>query len=131
MTQIFDRTITRQILGLTCDILREKFFYDNDALKNFLHIITGVLGEELEFFEENAREDVLDELYRDKVVRLYFTCYFVSAHLREVFIHDLHFTEQELKAFEAFLPKYTGEANYEKQQQQSKCQGTYYRKFFE
>jgi hypothetical protein len=123
----FNPDVMKQILSVTCDILRTNFFYEEESLGRFLDLMSDVLGEELDFFQYNAEPAVLEELYCDSEARLYFTCYFVSAHLREVFIHDLHFTEQELHAFESILPKYTGVYH---EKQQSKHKRAYYRKFF-
>jgi hypothetical protein len=123
----FDPEVMKQILTVTCDILQKNFFYEEESLKRFLDLMTDVLGDELDFFYYQAEPAILDELLSDRQARLYFTCYFVSAQLREVFIHDLHFTEQELYAFESILPKYTGVYH---EKQQSKHKRAYYRKFF-
>lgn len=124
---IFEPIVTKQILGVTCSVLQKNFFYENENITSFLDDFTADLGQELSNFELLAHESIIYELHNDKMARFYFTCYFVSAHLREFFIHKLHFTEQELHAFESVLPKYTGE-RYEKQQ--SKHEGTHDRKFF-
>ena len=47
------------------------------------------------------------------MARIYFTCYFVSAHFENIFIHKLHFTEQELHRFRKYFTEYTGENTYE------------------
>ncbi|HSX39114.1 MAG TPA: hypothetical protein VLI92_00800 [Candidatus Saccharimonadales bacterium] len=124
---IFEPAVMKQILGVTCSILKKNFYYEDESLSFFLNEFTANLGQELTDFEMFANESVVADLHNDKMARFYFTCYFVSAHLREFFIHRLHFSEQELNAFESVLPKYTGE-RYEKQQ--PKHQGTYNRKFF-
>jgi hypothetical protein len=126
---IFDRKITGQILSLTCSILRENFMYDDEFLKEFLDDFKDYLGEELDIFEEYAEPRILLSLKYDGKARAYFTCYFVSAHLREMLINRLHFSEQELQAFESILPKYTGEQYHEKYEQ-PKAKRTHYRKFF-
>lgn len=117
----------KEILQLTCGILRNNFFYSDESIEVFLDVFTEEIGEELEFFACNAAPDVLEKLQENKMARLHFTCYFVSVHLRDIFIHRLHFTEQEIRAFESILPKQTGEKRHETQ---SRHERTYYRKFF-
>jgi hypothetical protein len=126
---IFDSTVVKQILLVTCSILEKNFFYSKEAIQDFLDVFTEELGDELENFEMFAEPDILDTLHRGGKPRLYFTCYFTSAQLRYIFLNHLHFTEQELHAFENILPKYTGETRYEKQQQ-PQHKGTDNRKFF-
>jgi hypothetical protein len=128
---IIDKKALKQMLEVSCSILAKNFFYEAATIKAFLNKFSNHVGGKLELFELTADQEILDELRHDETARLYFTCYFVSAHLRDLFLTELHFTEQELRAFEGFLPKYIGEANYEKQQPKSERQGTYYRKFFE
>jgi hypothetical protein len=125
---IFDANVMKSILEVTCSILERNFFYDTETIKRFLDLFTEDTIVELDNFEAFAEPEVLEELHNSPTVRLYFTCYFVSAQLRFIFINELHFTEQELKAFESFLPKYTGEKN--DKQQPSKPKRTHYRKFF-
>jgi hypothetical protein len=130
MGVIIDKTALKQILEVTCSILINKFFYEPETVIEDLNYLGDYLSEELEIFQAVADEDFILELENDKVVRLYFTCYFISTHLREFLIGELHFSEQELKAFENFLPK-IGESRNEKHQPQPKHERAYYRKFFE
>lgn len=120
-------TVMKDILRVTCSILRENFFYDNESLGNFIDEFTKEVSAELAFFQEYANAEMLGRLETDATARLHFTCYFVSAHLRDIFIEKLHFSEPELYAFESLLPKYTGERKYETY---SKHQGANHRKFF-
>ena len=124
---IIDFAATKMILQVTCDILEKKFFYDSDALSRFLDTFSFVMGEETEAFIQYTEPEILDEICSSRKTRMYFTIYFVSANLRHILLHDLHFTEQEIIAFENFLPKYTGERH---GKQQPKYEGTDYRKFF-
>ena len=124
---ILDLQATKTILQVSCDILEKKFYYDSDALTRFLNIFSAEVGEELERFMEYAFEETLDEICSSRKTRRYFTIYFVSANLRHILTNHLHFTEQEIYAFENFLPAYTGERH---GKQQPKYQGTDYRKFF-
>jgi|tagenome__1003787_1003787.scaffolds.fasta_scaffold20262018_2 hypothetical protein len=124
--RILDFSATKTILEVTCDILEKKFFYDKDAVSRFLTIFSDEMSEELERFLEFAYVDTLEELERSYKSRIYFTIYFVSANLRHILMYELHFTEQEIHAFENFLPSYTGEGKYGKQPQRK---GTDYRKF--
>ena len=124
--RILDFSTTKTILQVTCDILEKKFFYDKDAVSRFLNVFSDEVGEEIEIFIDYAYPETLDELKRSYKSRLYFTVYFVSANLRQILLLHLHFTEQEILAFENFLPSYTGD-RYGNQQPQSKR--TDYRKF--
>ena len=124
---IFDAEVMKQILKVTCSILERNFFYDSDNIKRFLDLFTEDTLVELESFEAFAEPQIIEELHSNYKARLYFTCYFVSAQLRFIFLNELHFTEQELKAFENFLPKYTGENN--GKQQSPKRERTHYREF--
>lgn len=126
---IFDAEIMKRILQVTCTILERNFFYDSEATKRFLDLFTEDTLVELENFEAFAEPRIIDELHRSAKARLYFTCYFTSAQLRYIFLNELHFTEQELHAFENFLPKYTGDKSNEKQQPPEHKRENY-RKFF-
>ena len=124
---ILDLQATKTILQVSCDILEKKFYYDSDALSRFLNIFSHEVGEELQRFMEHAYDETLDEICSSRKTRMYFTIYFVSANLRFILKSHLHFTEQEIYAFENFLPKYTGERH---GKQQPKYQRTDNREFF-
>lgn len=109
---IFETEVMKGILLVTGSILRRNFFYEDEALSSFLIGFTDEIKQELGLFQAYAEYGILDELHKNRKARLYFTCYFVSAHLREYFLEHLNFTEQELVAFENLLPKYTGEFSY-------------------
>lgn len=125
---ILDEDITKKILQVTCSILERNFFYDGDSIKQFLDYFTDDMVEELDYFVQFAEPQILQELETSYKSRLYFTCYFVSAQLRYIFLNKLHFTEEELHAFENFLPRYTGENN--EKHRPSKHARTHDRKFF-
>ena len=128
---ILDNTLTKEILLVTCSILKKNFFYEDTSLVKFLDNITVDLIRELDYLETHADQNILDKLHHDSATRLYFTCYFVSSHIHNIFINDLHFSEQELQAFESILPKYTGENCYEDRlKQQQRFKRANYRKFF-
>lgn len=106
---IFDPTMMKSLVRITCMILRENFFYSEEQLAKFLQIFTEDAGNDLNYFEEYGDEDIIDELRHDLLARLHFTCYFTSVHVRQIFLNKLHFSEQELQAFQNILPKYLGE----------------------
>jgi hypothetical protein len=126
---IFEPVLVKEILNVTCSILRTNFYYEDESLDDFVKIFTNDISTELLFFEANAHPETLDKLHEDNKARLYFTCYFVSAHLRDIFINKLHFTEQEIYAFENILPKYTGESR--RYETKSEYKRAHHRKFFE
>jgi hypothetical protein len=105
---LLDKEILKGILQITCNILKNNFFYDDFSLKRFLNIFHEVMTDEYCAFEQYTDEEILEELRNDKVTRQYFTSYFTSANLHDIFVHDMHFTEEELDCFENMLPKYTG-----------------------
>lgn len=105
---LLEKDILKGILQITCNILKNNFFYDDFSLKRFLDIFQEVMTEEYTAFEQCTEQEFLDELKNDKTTRLYFTSYFTSANLHDILVHDLHFTEQELDCFENMLPKYSG-----------------------
>lgn len=123
---IFDTTTMKEILQLTSAVLRNNFFYEDESLSHFLNHFTMHIEQQLTEFETYSDEWILNELHGDSMVRYYFTCYFVSAHLRKYFIGEMNFSEQELYAFESVLPKYTGEKSYENKPKRKR---TNYRKF--
>jgi hypothetical protein len=102
-----DRKALEEILLVTCSILKKHFFYDEESIGRFLHVFESVVECELECFDHWASEEVRIQLQFDRKARFYFTNYFVSANLRNVMIHYLHFSEFELQAFENFLPNYS------------------------
>lgn len=110
---IYEPFIMKEILKVTCVILRNNFCYDDENLSMFIDIFTDDIAKDLSSFELFAEKSVIDELHRNTKARLYFTCYFVSLSIRDLFINKMHFTEQELVAFESILPKYTGDKPYE------------------
>ena len=128
MTTIIEKKIMKDILKETCSILRRNFFYEDERLVMFLNTFTDEIQAGLELFKGLAESRVIDELHNNKIARIYFTCYFISIHLRDFFIYKFHFTEQELYAFDSLLPTFTGEVTHEEQQ---RCSRAYYREFFE
>lgn len=113
---ILETDVMKGILLVTTSILRQNFFYEDEILSKFLCGFTAEIQQELSRFQASAEFGVLDELHNNRKARLYFTCYFISAHLRDFFLHELHFSEQELIAFENLLPKYTGDFDYDDKQ---------------
>lgn len=119
---IYDPTTMKEILTITCSILHKNFYYDEESIHQFIDNFIEKIAEELEYFRRSSENKIIDKLHNDKMARLYFTCFFVSTHLRATFIQDMHFSEQELHAFESILPKYTGEPYHE---EQPKCKRAY------
>jgi hypothetical protein len=109
---IYDQYMLKAIVTVTCAILRNNFFYSDERISWFINMFTDEIANELDFFETFAEQYILEELRTDRLARFHFTCYFTSTNLRRVFINDMHFSEQELYAFENILPKYIGEQYY-------------------
>jgi hypothetical protein len=112
---IFDPQLMKAIIKITCSVLRDNFFYSDESIASFINTFTDDMANALDEFEAFAEESIINELHRDRLARFHFTCYFTSVNLRFIFINKMHFTEQELQAFENLLPKYIGEKRYEKQ----------------
>lgn len=102
---IFDQDTMKEILRVTCCILKNNFYYSKESLHEFLDIFAKEAAKGLRHFALNAQHEILYELYRDQSARIYFTCYITSAYLRDIFINVLFFTDKELIAFESIIPK--------------------------
>lgn len=111
---ILDRQTLKEILQLTCGILHHHFFYEKKTVAIFLSEFTDVLQNEIRGFINSVETEILDDLLTYRAARFYFTCHFVSTHLRKTLIEKLHFSEQELYAFENVVSKYTGDMPDEK-----------------
>lgn len=104
---LIDRPSLRMILRMTFSILRNNFFYDEDQLKDFLHLFSDDFSTALMDFGDNAEKHILQKLTYSRATRFNFTCYFASEVIRDVLIDDFHFNETELQAFENVMSKYT------------------------
>jgi hypothetical protein len=112
---IYNSNLLKEMLRITCSILGEYFYYDKKEIKPFLDDFADDFVDDLTEFMQTADPEIIDELKRFSKSRFYFTCYFTSEILHRNLVEKLHFSEQELLAFENILPKYTGERSYAKQ----------------
>jgi hypothetical protein len=108
-----DLALIREILMISCTILKDNFFFDDDALVKFLNQFQLKVVDEYIRFEETCDEQFKDELENDFLLQGYFTSYFTSLQLQRVMINDFHFEEIELRLFENILPKYIGEKRHD------------------
>lgn len=115
MLLVLDREILQNIVTVSCSILQNNFYYSEEVLTRFVDVLGDVLGDEMEALEEWIDYEFKMSMKYDVLARKEFTCYFVSSNLHDVLVYDLHFSEQELDAFENILPKYTGVADDTKQ----------------
>jgi hypothetical protein len=123
---LIDRLTFREIVRISCAILRKNFFYSDDLLKEFVMIFTDEFSSALINFRNTAEKLVLTNLLCSYEARFNFTCYFQAKVIREILIYDFNFSEKELRAFENIVSKYAGDnAN----ENQSRCPRTHYRKF--
>jgi hypothetical protein len=111
MLLVLDREILHNIISVSCSILQNNFYYSEEVLSRFVDTLGDILGDEMEALDEWLDQDFKMSMKYDILARKEFTCYFVSSHLHDVMVYDLHFSEQELDAFENILPKYTGVAD--------------------
>ena len=112
--RIMDRQTLKEILQVTCGVLHTNFFYEKERVIEFLDNFTETLKLEIILFTETVEPEIINDLLTYRAARFYFTCHFVSTHLRKTFIERLHFSEQELYAFENVVSKYTGDKPNEK-----------------
>jgi len=123
---LIERITFREIIRISCAILRNNFFYGDDLLKKFLTIFTDEFSTALIHFRDTAEKRMISNLLYSLEARFNFTCYFQSKIIRDVLINEFDFSEKELQAFENIVSKYAGDnAN----ENQSVCARTYYRKF--
>lgn len=123
---LIDRITFREIIRISCAILRNNFFYGDDLLKKFLVIFTDEFSHALIHFKETAERRTISNLLYSLEARFNFTCYFQSKIIRDVLIYDFDFSEKELLAFENIVSKYVGDNVNE---DQSRCTRTHNRKF--
>lgn len=112
---IIDAALIKSIVKITCSILHCNFYYSIEKIGWFIERITDDMANNINDFELNGDKEIIAQLRRDSITRLYFTSYFTSVHIRQTLLDGLHFTEQELQAFESILPKYIGEPHYERE----------------
>lgn len=105
---LLDNEIYQGILFVTTKILKDNFFYSNECLDRFFTIYTEVMTDEYEQFECTACMDFKYNLDTDPELKRDFTSYFVSTNLHDILVHDLHFNDLELFAFDNLLPEYIG-----------------------
>ena len=115
---VLDRGILNDIMTVTCSILQNNFYYSETVLDRFIDTLSDVLADEMEALDQWIDQDFKMMMKYDGLARKEFTCYFVSEHLHDVLVYDMHFSDQELDAFENILPKYTGVADDTKQRSQ-------------
>jgi hypothetical protein len=106
-----DRMTFREIIRITCAILRNNFFYGEDLLKRFLAYFTDEFSSALLNFVDTSEEHVKNCLSRSHFARFEFTCYFASNVIRDILIHGFNFSESELKAFDNIVSKYGDRPN--------------------
>ena len=123
---LIDRITFREIIRISCAILRNNFFYGDDLLKKFLIIFTDEFSNALIHFRDTAEKREISNLLYSLEARFAFTCCFQSKIIRDVLKYDFDFSEKELQAFENIVSKYAGDnAN----ENQSGCARTHNRKF--
>lgn len=105
---LLDREMYKGILRISTSILKTYFFYDDECLERFWACFGDTIEEEYLYFDENADYGFKVQLQYDLKLRRDWTCYFVSFHLHDILMDQLHFTELELDCFENLLPNTTG-----------------------
>jgi hypothetical protein len=112
---LIDRQVMREIIRITCSILRNNFFYDEELLKEFMAVFTDEFSSALIDFRDSAEKPIISNLIRSQLARFSFTCYFQSKIIRDILMYDFDFNEKELQAFENIVSKYAGDNPYENQ----------------
>jgi hypothetical protein len=117
-----DRMTFREIVRITCAILRNHFFYSEELIKRFLAYFTDEFTSALVNFLDTSENHVKKSLCCSRLARFEFTCYFSSSVIRDILIFDFNFNERELKAFDNIVSKYGDRPN----EKQSQCPRTNY-----
>lgn len=112
---LLDREVSEGIYKITVDILQNYFFYDVESLVRFSDIFVQYIADQYVEFDRSVDQAYKMQLRYDVTNRKYFTSYFLSAHIHDILVDKLHFSEQELDCFENILPKFVGESNDVKQ----------------
>jgi hypothetical protein len=107
--KLIDRAALREILRITCNILRNNFFYSEDHLKKFTAYFADDFSTALMGFRHTAEAFILNTLQASRSTRFIFTGSLSSRVIREILINDFHFNELELQAFENVISKYSKE----------------------
>jgi|SRR3954466_16033691 hypothetical protein len=118
---LLDKRVFTGIYDITTMILRDNFFYEPEALVNFMHTYTDTLANEYCLFEDNTDREFIRKLKTDLEGRKLFTSYFMSFHLHDALVNQLHFSDEELSLFESILPKFVGVYNAKQQGNQRAC----------
>jgi hypothetical protein len=105
---LLDKRIFKGIFEITTDILKNNFYYDFETLADFHELFTKTIASQYCVFEDNSDDEFKRWLRFDLRSRQLFTSYFISYHLHEILVKNLHFSEKELDLFENILPKFVG-----------------------
>jgi hypothetical protein len=112
---LLDKRTFTGILEITTNILKNNFFYSLESIANFLEVCTVRMANEYCAFEDTSDDEFKHRLRFDLNFRRIFTSYFVSYHLHDILVENLHFSEKELDLFENILPKFQGERDVKQQ----------------
>jgi hypothetical protein len=112
---LLDKYVFTGIVDITQNILQNYFFYDTECINNFFDDFVDCMADEYRQCYESMDQQLRTELKLSRDRRKHFTSYFVTWHLHDLLVNNLHFSKLELDMFENILPKFTG-ANHAKQQ---------------
>lgn len=105
---LMDRETLVGILNITRSILLDYFYYSPESLAGFFQYFQDFMVKEYLDFYEEAEHSYKMELKYDWQARKELTNYLSSFGLHRSLVDVLHFTDEELYAFENLIPKCTG-----------------------
>ena len=109
MRPIIDREMARNVTCLTQMILRRFFYYDCEAVNNFMKNFARVINGEHTHLQLHSTDDFKYFIWGNPDAQQKFTANFLGFFLLETLSETLHFNELELMHFENILLKYLKE----------------------
>jgi hypothetical protein len=108
---LLDEFVFKEILRMTIEIMQKKFYYSQASIERFVDRFVFVITNEYCAFEENTDCYIKTAIRSNKLNRRAFTSDFVSYHLYDILVDDMHFSEQEIDLFLDMLPQPLGVKN--------------------
>lgn len=105
---LMDKPTMTTILTITQTILLDYFFYSPECLDPFLKYFSDFTVSEYINVYNDSDYSFKMEIKYDWEARKEFTSYLMSHGIHRSLVDILHFTDEELKAFENLIPKCTG-----------------------
>lgn len=105
---LMDKETMVGLLNICQSILLDYFYYAEECLEPFFKYFQEYMIDEYVTFYDGADYSTKMELKYDWQSRRNFTAYLMSKGIHRSLVDILHFSDEELNAFENLIPKYTG-----------------------